>query len=419
MVAHPEDFKDFIAVNNGQGGRRNPKRKTAGSMQSQVPKAPTQAQINKTFMASMKRMAQGGTYGDNAEIVAFTRAYDVSVKVYEESSGRFISFPEDVPENSGRPTAYIVHHVSPPTLCSLTSIDVGWQTWEHFSSLRNINGPHTGLPNVVYKELSPEAKAHLADVLAEGVHIEPWMVDIVMKSVPWPQNLPANRTSVEQTLKQCNGNINHAVALLLPDSSPESSSRSSSIERDPDSDDERSQKPNKKRDRRISRPHPLRNDLAVHLGSKDQNSPDPRHLAAALQSVASKDTDFDPDETEEENWQDGSQQSKESESSSSTSASEYSNVEPVKDSARLKLKPPKKQGSKSAGATTASAHKSEQLKQADSNVDTEQNSQQKRVKAKPKRRLISGNQRNKELAEQAARNSSNQKLDMQIQAIHI
>lgn len=254
----------------------------------------------------------------------------------------------------------------------------------------------------------------LAPELLNGPNIESWMVDIAMKSLPYPRNQPANRSHVEKTLKQCNGSVNYAVSLLIPDSSPESSSRSSSIEREPDSDDEGITKPNKKRDRRVSRPHPLRNNLAIQVKEKDQLSPDPHSLAKALEEVSDKSTDLDA--TEEEDWQAHSQSDK-TDSSSTTSQSDDSSKEAPKETGvRLKINPPKKQAlkpteggpSNSAGPTPATA--------SHPMTGTPIHG---RIKAKPRRRLISGHQRNKELAEQAARNANNQKLDMRIQAIHI
>lgn len=265
-------------------------------------------------------------------------------------------------------------------------------------------------------ESAPEAKKQLQQELAEGPKIEPWMIDIAMKSLPWPVNLPTNRSRVEQVLKQCNGNVNYAVSVLMPDSSPESSSRSSSIERDPDSDDERAAKPNKKRDRRISRPHPLRNDLAVQNTEKDMVSPDPRRLAEALQKVSDK--EYDPDETEEENWQDGSQSKSESSPASSDSSS--SRAEESKERrVHLKINGPKKQESKPIKVSNPSAKQGEQSSTGDYEADVEKKAPHNRLKAKPRRRLISGHQRDKELAERAARNTNTKKLDMRIQAIHI
>lgn len=115
MVDHPGDFKDFVIVNEGGGHRRNPKRKTHGSLQnrSDMTAPPSEEQVKKAFEQRMKMMAQGGSYGDNLEIVAFGNAYKVDVKVYSEEYKFWyiISAKKSVGEGK-YPMLHIVHHVS-------------------------------------------------------------------------------------------------------------------------------------------------------------------------------------------------------------------------------------------------------------------------------------------------------------------
>ena len=255
---------------------------------------------------------------------------------------------------------------------------------------------------------------------SSNTNVEKWMIEAVARSLPWPLNqLPDNRINIEKALLQHGLDINLTVSTLLPESSPESS-RSSSIERDPDSDDERVQGPKKRRDRRAGRPHPLRNDLANQASEKALDSPDPARLVAALQTVNSQDKLYDPDETEEDRDQDESQ-SKYSESSATSSVSEYSSSDqPKEGGVRLTLKAPKKPAAQTVNFPTNSPSKLKIRNTSETPSEADQKSPQGRVKAKPKRRLINGNQRNKEMAEQAARNSANQKLDiLKIHAISI
>ena len=221
------------------------------------------------------------------------------------------------------------------------------------------------------------------------------MIDLAMESLPYE----SNRAIVEKTVKQCRGNINLAVDLLLPESSS-ASDRSSSIEREPDSDDEKGQNPTKKQDRRQSRPHPLSNNLPVRQRDGEPPSPDPRHLAVTLQKMDRDKKGYDPEETEEEDWkEDGPYHDSES-TSVSTSASEYSTPErsqQVKAIApRLKLSQPKKPDEE----TTASSG-SDKTK-VESQIEVMKSH---RVIAKPRRRrLVSGNERAADLAKKSARN---------------
>ena len=274
------------------------------------------------------------------------------------------------------------------------------QTYEHYSSIRNIDGPIIGLPQIRIKALSPEAQKQLQRELAQGPPIQEWMIDIAMQSLPYE----ANRSMVEQTIRQCRGNVNLAVDFLLPDSSPETSERSSSMERDPDSDDERGQKPMKKQDRRLDRPHPLRNaNLPVRQKENGFTSPDPRHLAVALKKVDRLKKEYDPEETEEEDWkEDGPYHDSES-ASVSTSASDYSTSERSQQQSssagpRFRLSQPKKPDLAAKASSSSNSDRS--------NIDASgRTSKQHRVIAKPRRRrLISGTERAADLAKKSARN---------------
>lgn len=110
MRMHADFYKQFIEVNPGGGTRRNPKRKNAGAYSTPFNATPPTAQeIDRVFEAHLKQMAQGGTYGDNMEITAFCRAFNVDVKIYQAY------FAYMVPVKHEQPAAQVVHiayHVS-------------------------------------------------------------------------------------------------------------------------------------------------------------------------------------------------------------------------------------------------------------------------------------------------------------------
>ena len=323
------------------------------------------------------------------------------------------------------------------------------KNYAHYSSIRNLNGPFIGPPNLEAKVKTSDGIAQMKRELAE---VEDWRIDTVMKALPFPLNQSSNRSNVQKTLEHCNGNMDDAVLFLLPDSSPGSTSPSS-IERDPDSDDEKGEKPNKKRDRRASRPHPLRSNLAVPVPGKDSViiSPNPVHLAAALKKVAEREPKpFDPDETEEENWKDNAVY-KDSSASPSSSVSRYSTPPPKAGNTdqpkiRLKLSQPKvQQKMKDIDVISIASSHSSQSNLADVDADADEGPKpvkkeppQDRIIAKPRRRLISGYERARLIKQRLARDSDNdsnapalsrasmlarnnsmKKLDSSIEAIHI
>lgn len=160
------------------------------------------------------------------------------------------------PPASQRPTAHIAYH-----------------SWEHYSSIRNLAGPHLGPPNVTARVLTLAEEQEQRKQLAQTPYtVLPWQIDVVSKSLPFL----TDKTSITQALITAKGDINSAVCALLDrddhverddgtTTSVGSSSRaswqeSSSVERDPDSDDEENEEPGfsggpkkKRQDRRKSR----------------------------------------------------------------------------------------------------------------------------------------------------------------------
>ncbi|KAJ1960039.1 2-oxoglutarate dehydrogenase E1 component, partial [Dipsacomyces acuminosporus] len=84
------------------------------------------------YVNNMRRL---GVFGGNLELVAFARNYRVDIKVYQLGGKVFIisGAPADSPNDPHRnmPTVHIAYH-----------------SYEHYSSVRNKHGPHSGLPRV-------------------------------------------------------------------------------------------------------------------------------------------------------------------------------------------------------------------------------------------------------------------------------
>ena len=144
-----------------------------------------------------------------------------------------------------------VYRPSYPTLPCWNS-DGQLQTWEHYSSIRNLDGPHSGLPNVTVKVLSPQEEEKQKQILAEAPLIQPWMINNVMQSLPFL----ADKAAIKRMLEETKGNVNAAVDKLLEEEdkgSISSTQESSSVEREPDSDDDAIYGPNKRRERHLNR----------------------------------------------------------------------------------------------------------------------------------------------------------------------
>lgn len=110
MRSDPENYKGFLAVDPRGPGRRNPKRKNKGGASAALQESPSDEQIEATWQDHLHRMSQSGCYGDNAEIVAFTKAYNVDVLLFSYNSVTYnIKASSEV---ANRPKLYVALHVS-------------------------------------------------------------------------------------------------------------------------------------------------------------------------------------------------------------------------------------------------------------------------------------------------------------------
>jgi OTU domain-containing protein 3 len=112
MRDNADDYKSFVPVERGGGQRRNPKRKNAGAFSTPFNNEPaTLEEIDRNFEVHLERMAKGGTYGDNLEIRAFSRAYNTDVKIYNFDNAYYVRADDD---DAVRPVAHIAYHVRVP-----------------------------------------------------------------------------------------------------------------------------------------------------------------------------------------------------------------------------------------------------------------------------------------------------------------
>lgn len=240
---------------------------------------PSAADIDRVFEGHLENMARGGTYGDNMEITAFSSAFGYDVKIYQRDFAFMVS--GSGVEDANRPVAHIAYH-----------------TWEHYSSIRNLDGPHQGMPNVSPKALSPEEEQKQKEKLAQTPHVAPWMIDVVEKSLPYL----ADKPTIKRYLEAAKGDVNLAVSNMLEaeeNGSASSRHESSSVERDHDSDDDMHDGPNKKQDRRMSR---------ASKAQKERSS-ESKHTLSHLTAYDGSQESFTSWESETSSQPDASQQS--------------------------------------------------------------------------------------------------------------
>lgn len=224
--------------------------------------------------------------------------------------------------------------------------------WEHYSSIRNVAGPHSGLPQVKSIQISTVTRKDGKSDSSCVPYVSPWKVEVVIDCFP---NLSADVPNVQRMIEECKGNVDDVISKLVEtdeQSSTSSAGGSSSVEREVDSDDEEPIRgPNKRQDRRLSRAkrniinekEEKRNE-GLSFRMKAEHVPvmeEPSSLSKDNHAADVKQEDAD--ETDEEDWRNGST-CKDSESGSvSTSASDFSSTSKAPTgNIRLKLSQPKR-----------------------------------------------------------------------------
>ena len=251
MRENRDDYTPFLDVLPGGATRRNPKRKNAATFGSSSDfDMPTPEDIDRAFEDRLRRMGQGGTYGDNFEIVAFTRAYNSDVMVFQANERLYFAAPRTADHKQTCCIAYHVSHIiqTHPFTQSANIV----QTWEHYSSIRNVEGPHVGRPDLRLGELTVEELSQMRTPTTGPINVQQWQIDAVMRSY-W---LPLDESTVIRLLEECRGNTDNAVLKLMGEyDSPDRSSSVPSSTADPPSavDEDFTDGPNKKQDRRMSR----------------------------------------------------------------------------------------------------------------------------------------------------------------------
>lgn len=231
-------FQPFMSFEAGRGIKRNPKRKNTAV--AAVDAAPTDAQLEAAYEEYVNRMARAGIWGDNMEIRAFAAAYGWDVRIYQVDYSYVVSGGvEAVDDGKARNIAHIAYH--------------GFGH-EHYSSVRNIDGPDSGIPNVKPTDID----ALISHQSANTIKIEKWMISAVSTSLPDI----TDEDIITAALRVNKGSVDAAVSQLMDSSTPPSSvpstpdssfslnSGASSVLRDSDSDDEEPQGPNKRQARR-------------------------------------------------------------------------------------------------------------------------------------------------------------------------
>ncbi|KAG0635941.1 hypothetical protein HOY80DRAFT_926470 [Tuber brumale] len=145
--------------------------------------------IDVAFAQRLNRMARPGVYGDNMEIRDFAREYRCDVKIYHRDFAYVVTGREGGGGGGVEGTRKNVLHIA-------------YHRWEHYSSVRNREKPHSGPPNVSPVTLT-EAGRKENKRLANSSYVLQWMVEVVISSLPylvdWQEMFVPNESTEKET----------------------------------------------------------------------------------------------------------------------------------------------------------------------------------------------------------------------------
>ncbi|GAM34485.1 extracellular OTU-like cysteine protease [Talaromyces pinophilus] len=195
MEANREYFAGFAVA---KGGERRSKRTAAAPRRIRTPLAspsPTSSEIEDAFQDMVSRTATNYIWGGAEEIQACCQFYKRDIRVYSEDHVQdFRAW--NAPDGELRDFLHLAY---------INNV--------HYSSVRNVDGPHEGMPNV-------KAKEPANPVVLDLETAQPWKISCIQEGLGGQYDHDA----IVEMLRRCRGNIDRAFANLLDEESSSASS---------------------------------------------------------------------------------------------------------------------------------------------------------------------------------------------------
>lgn len=153
------------------------------------------------------RMSRSSVYGGNLELAAFASAYQLDVVVYQADL-RYVITP--IEEIKGEKRVTLEDGGERPE-----KVHIAYHTWEHYSSVRCMNGPHTGPPEITSAYLKSYVPAN-SDLVTSVEEVGEWKIKQLRESLPFevPDHL------LVRVLKEVE-DVGEAVDYFLENGVPE------------------------------------------------------------------------------------------------------------------------------------------------------------------------------------------------------
>jgi OTU domain-containing protein 3 len=150
-----------------------------------------------SFEHHLENMKQDGTFGGNMELVAFAKLSKVDIKVYQPGFIYVIKGAEDEDEEEEDERPRQILHIA-------------YHDWEHYSSVRNLDGPFTGPPEIRITIAEQKIEEEEEDDEFDSKE------KVVLNACP-----DASIRQIRRLLKKYKGNPDKVIDALYEENNPE------------------------------------------------------------------------------------------------------------------------------------------------------------------------------------------------------
>lgn len=169
------------------------------------------------YGAHVAEMRNSATYGTQLEIVAFARMTKRRIKVIQAELVYVIGFEDESPDAKASREAKQQHARSDSKGKAkeieeeLPDLYIVYHNWEHYSSARNIAGPHAGLPCIV--EQQQPMPGAVEDITAEDISKATQEESLILSSLRYPHR--HSITEIRKLIHDSGGSWETALESLL------------------------------------------------------------------------------------------------------------------------------------------------------------------------------------------------------------
>ncbi|EEP80334.1 predicted protein [Uncinocarpus reesii 1704] len=207
---HRDAFIHFVDLGPNRPRSTREASRQANRLFGGVGSVPSTEKIDSKFEDMLLKMGEPHEWGGAFELQAFCQAYARDIIVYQaDNVQEFTSNLHDVDPN--RKTVHLAFH--------------GYQ---HYSSVRSLDGPREGLPNLPRRLEGADAQFVTEEVRRHSVATqtsptslalaEPWKISTIAEALPG-----LDYDTIRAVLMKCRGDIEFAFSRLLDDDLPSSS----------------------------------------------------------------------------------------------------------------------------------------------------------------------------------------------------